>query len=161
MVDLIDKRKMAPFYRGLQDELEMAESDPAEQQVKQVEANLESIGVKPDAEPVGHHGRIGMRNKEPAAHKKAEMTAYLRGTDECPICMMYATVSLSLLCICVSRIAYVISFFLVTNRNFPSNMNTARCCGQPICTECLVQIKRQDPDPTHIEVNAKLEFWSV
>lgn len=26
-----------------------------------------------------------------------------------------------------------------------------RCCDQPICTECFIQIKRADPTPTHLE----------
>lgn len=26
-----------------------------------------------------------------------------------------------------------------------------RCCDQPICTECFVQIKRAEPIPTHLE----------
>lgn len=26
-----------------------------------------------------------------------------------------------------------------------------RCCDQPICTECFVQIKRAEPTPTHLE----------
>lgn len=36
---------------------------------------------------------------------------------ECPICFLY----------------------------YPSPLNHTRCCGQPICTECFVQIKRADP----------------
>lgn len=38
---------------------------------------------------------------------------------ECPICFLY----------------------------FPRNLNYSRCCRQPICTECFVQIKRLDPHP--------------
>ena len=33
---------------------------------------------------------------------------------ECPICFLY----------------------------YPSNINRARCCDQPICTDCFVQLKR-------------------
>lgn len=40
---------------------------------------------------------------------------------ECPICFLY----------------------------YPSNLNLSRCCLQPICTECFVQIKRLDPHPPH------------
>lgn len=40
---------------------------------------------------------------------------------ECPICFLY----------------------------YPSNLNISRCCLQPICTECFVQIKRLDPHPPH------------
>ncbi|GAA6009055.1 hypothetical protein JCM10207_004079 [Rhodosporidiobolus poonsookiae] len=42
---------------------------------------------------------------------------------ECPICFLY----------------------------YPPNMVHTRCCDQPLCTECFVQIKRADPTPTHLE----------
>ncbi|GAA5911028.1 Sip5p [Sporobolomyces salmoneus] len=42
---------------------------------------------------------------------------------ECPICFLY----------------------------YPPNMVHTRCCDQPICTECFVQIKRAEPTPTHLE----------
>lgn len=32
---------------------------------------------------------------------------------------------------------------------FPTALNHARCCLQPICTECFVQIQRVDP-ATHV-----------
>lgn len=40
-----------------------------------------------------------------------------RNGEECPICFLY----------------------------YPKNLNISRCCQQPICTECFVQIKRKDP----------------
>lgn len=40
-----------------------------------------------------------------------------RNGDECPICFLY----------------------------YPKNFNFSRCCQQPICSECFVQIKRKDP----------------
>lgn len=40
---------------------------------------------------------------------------------ECPICFLY----------------------------YPDNLNLSRCCLQPICTECFVQIKRLDPHTPH------------
>ena len=40
-----------------------------------------------------------------------------RNGDECPICFLY----------------------------YPKNFNVSRCCQQPICSECFVQIKRKDP----------------
>lgn len=36
-------------------------------------------------------------------------------------------------------------------RYYPSNMVHTRCCDQPICTECFIQIKRAEPTPTHLE----------
>ncbi|KAI5953413.1 SIP5 [Candida jiufengensis] len=44
-----------------------------------------------------------------------------RNPSECPICFLY----------------------------YPKHLNISRCCIQPICTECFVQIKRLDPHPPH------------
>lgn len=44
-----------------------------------------------------------------------------RKASECPICFLY----------------------------YPPHLNLSRCCLQPICTECFVQIKRLDPHPPH------------
>ncbi|KAI5960373.1 SIP5 [Candida pseudojiufengensis] len=44
-----------------------------------------------------------------------------RNPIECPICFLY----------------------------YPQHLNISRCCIQPICTECFVQIKRLDPHPPH------------
>ncbi|ODV82651.1 hypothetical protein CANARDRAFT_30688 [[Candida] arabinofermentans NRRL YB-2248] len=46
-----------------------------------------------------------------------------RNSAECPICFLY----------------------------YPLNLNVSRCCIQPICTECFVQMKRSDPHPPHDE----------
>lgn len=48
-----------------------------------------------------------------------------RGASECPICFLY----------------------------FPPYLNVSRCCGQPICSECFVQIKRLDPHPPHDDMS--------
>ncbi|KAL2869949.1 Sip5p [Aspergillus lucknowensis] len=46
--------------------------------------------------------------------------AYLyKDASECPICFLY----------------------------YPPYLNRTRCCDQPICSECFVQIKRPDPHP--------------
>ncbi|POW10118.1 hypothetical protein PSTT_06347 [Puccinia striiformis] len=34
---------------------------------------------------------------------------------------------------------------------YPPNINLSRCCQQPICTECFTQIKRTDPTPQEIK----------
>ncbi|WPG99319.1 Hypothetical protein R9X50_00213200 [Acrodontium crateriforme] len=52
------------------------------------------------------------------------LEAYLyREPEECPICFMY----------------------------YPPYLNKTRCCDQPICSECFVQIKRPDPHPPEHE----------
>ncbi|EEP76807.1 predicted protein [Uncinocarpus reesii 1704] len=48
------------------------------------------------------------------------LEAYLyKDASECPICFLY----------------------------YPPYLNKTRCCDQPICSECFVQIKRPDPHP--------------
>ncbi|EMG47841.1 SIP5 Protein SIP5 [Candida maltosa Xu316] len=44
-----------------------------------------------------------------------------RNASECPICFLF----------------------------YPKHLNVSRCCLQPICSECFVQIKRLDPHPPH------------
>ena len=52
------------------------------------------------------------------------LEAYLyREASECPICFLY----------------------------YPPYLNRTRCCDQPICSECFVQIKRPDPHPPEHE----------
>jgi hypothetical protein len=54
------------------------------------------------------------------------MEAFLyKDATECPICFVY----------------------------YPPYLNKTRCCDQPICSECFVQIKRPDPHPPEHEHN--------
>ncbi|GAA5945108.1 Sip5p [Sporobolomyces koalae] len=55
--------------------------------------------------------------------KTDQAKLYRERALECPICFLY----------------------------YPPNMVHTRCCDQPICTECFVQIKRAEPTPTHLE----------
>ncbi|ORZ21142.1 hypothetical protein BCR42DRAFT_406899 [Absidia repens] len=50
-------------------------------------------------------------------HAKINQSMLYADAVECPICFLY----------------------------YPSNINYSKCCDQPICTECFVQIKRTDP----------------
>ncbi|PNS15833.1 hypothetical protein CAC42_4285 [Sphaceloma murrayae] len=57
--------------------------------------------------------------KEPNVNGQP-LEAYLyKDAQECPICFLY----------------------------YPPFLNRTRCCDQPICSECFVQIKRPDPHP--------------
>ncbi|KAI9659992.1 MAG: SNF1-interacting protein [Bathelium mastoideum] len=57
--------------------------------------------------------------KDPYVNGQA-IEAYLyKDATECPICFLY----------------------------YPPYLNRTRCCDQPICSECFVQIKRPDPHP--------------
>jgi hypothetical protein len=61
--------------------------------------------------------------KDPYVNGQA-LEAYLyKDASECPICFLY----------------------------YPPYLNKTRCCDQPICSECFVQIKRPDPHPPEHE----------
>ncbi|KAI8344802.1 hypothetical protein BC941DRAFT_409646 [Chlamydoabsidia padenii] len=79
---LITSRKLAPFYKGL-DEVD------------------------------------AVSGKTPTTSSTPKNNNSLLYADavECPICFLY----------------------------YPSNINYSKCCDQPICTECVVQLKRTDP----------------
>ncbi|SCV68986.1 BQ2448_2006 [Microbotryum intermedium] len=76
------------------------------------------------AELIKHCERRAAANRphrEAARHDLAKQ--YLSKAVECPICFLY----------------------------YPPPMVHTRCCDQPICTECFVQIKRAEPTTTHLE----------
>ncbi|KAF8968356.1 hypothetical protein BDZ97DRAFT_1916194 [Flammula alnicola] len=119
---LIVARKLAPFYRPLEDYEESWDDD-------QILAARKEL---PDPDNADTVTRIEATATATAAHKskkpgalkepsKPEAQVY-RGAVECPICF---------LC-------------------YPPNINHSRCCDQAICTECFVQIKRAEPTTTHL-----------
>jgi len=57
--------------------------------------------------------------KDPYVNGQAIEVYLYKDAAECPICFMY----------------------------YPPYLNKTRCCDQPICSECFVQIKRPDPHP--------------
>lgn len=63
--------------------------------------------------------------KDPFVNRQAIEVFLYKDSTECPICFIY----------------------------YPPYLNTTRCCGQPICSECFVQIKRPDPHPPEHEHN--------
>lgn len=93
------QRRLAPFYRGLQDDYASPANDVADSAfsgldaqdtaaTRELDALLDAVGVQKGEEHQGNHIKQGQRDREPEAHKKAEREAYERGTEECPICMM-------------------------------------------------------------------------
>ena len=60
--------------------------------------------------------------KDPMVNGQPIEVFLYKDASECPICFLY----------------------------YPPYLNTTRCCDQPICSECFVQIKRPDPHaPEH------------
>ena len=87
---------------------------------------LASISSKLDPQP-------DMRSHETALPKDPYVNGHLleaslyKDVLECPICFLY----------------------------YPPYLNKTRCCDQPICSECFVQIKRPDPHPPeHTDPNS-------
>ncbi|KAJ5442394.1 hypothetical protein N7445_005401 [Penicillium cf. griseofulvum] len=65
--------------------------------------------------------------KDPFVNGQPIEVYLYKDASECPICFLY----------------------------YPPYLNRTRCCDQPICSECFVQIKRPDPHPPeHGEPNA-------
>ncbi|WWC69535.1 uncharacterized protein I206_103477 [Kwoniella pini CBS 10737] len=139
---LILQGKLAPFYRGLEDYeeewseeeiykilTEMRENDYKEniensytEKLKEDrEGNTSTVGSV--AKKIGINKQKLLRKEEEKEERvKREKKAY-RCAVECPICFL----------------------------NYPPNINTSRCCQQPVCTECFVQIKRSEATLTHLE----------
>lgn len=138
---LILDGKLAPFYRGLEDFeedwteedigrilTEMREKDYAEgvansctERLKEEREGGSSLGNM--TKKMGIHKNKELRREgEKEERERRERRAYLSAV-ECPICFL----------------------------NYPPNINTSRCCQQPVCTECFVQIKRSDATITHLE----------
>ncbi|KAI0747937.1 hypothetical protein C8Q80DRAFT_1120547 [Daedaleopsis nitida] len=121
VTQLIVERKLAPFYRPLEDydeswddeQVLAARKEPPEPEGGERAESASSASSR------GHHAKRPSAAKEPARHPEA---AIYRGAMECPICFLY----------------------------YPPNINRSRCCDQAICTECFVQIKRVEPTTTHV-----------
>ncbi|GAA5848547.1 hypothetical protein JCM8547_004547 [Rhodosporidiobolus lusitaniae] len=160
---LIVDRKLSPFYLGLLDFEDDWDGDAlvralgeAEQQATQTlkdahaaateaaaDADAQQLNVPPGTrkhkeavlaynQALLHRERLAemlkIREKRGGGGlqwtSKTEQAKLYQGRAlECPICFLY----------------------------YPPNMVHTRCCDQPICTECFVQIKRAEPTPTHLE----------
>ncbi|RYC64315.1 hypothetical protein CHU98_g1889 [Xylaria longipes] len=121
------ERKIAPFWRGLDD----FNDTWAEHQIIAAARGLEI----PPADQVPEHlvpqtGRdvaeIAPREislpHDPFVNGQALEVFLYKAGEECPLCLMY----------------------------YPPYLNRTRCCCQLICSECFVQIKRPDPHfPDH------------
>ena len=153
---LILEARLAPFYRGLEDYDEdfTEESigqilhDIKEKDFEEGVANSVVEAMKAERESTSAVGTMTKRIKihrakdtraeeERAERDKRERRAYL-GAVECPICFL----------VCPGRSPPTSSADV---QNYPSNINTSRCCQQPICSECFVQIKRSEATLTHLE----------
>ncbi|WVQ98658.1 hypothetical protein IAU59_005789 [Kwoniella sp. CBS 9459] len=139
---LIIEGKLAPFYRGLEDyEEEWTEEDigrilneTREKDYAEGVENSYTEHLKEEREgsssAVGSVARKIRINRAKEQRKEDEKEERVRREKkayndavECPICFL----------------------------NYPPNINTSRCCQQPVCTECFVQMKRSEATITHLE----------
>lgn len=162
--DLIVERKLAPFYTPLEDyddswsdeqllqyikkqhlhyictleDLEDSEEDPDKHKIYQSANSARRQENKLFKKKLRERA-MEVQNEEDAKYMRDKRTQdsgiktfaslpsdelllkLYRGAKECPICFLF----------------------------YPKNLNTTRCCAQPICTECFVQMKRLDPHVPH------------
>ncbi|KAI0035986.1 hypothetical protein K488DRAFT_82597 [Vararia minispora EC-137] len=125
----IVERKLAPFYRPLEDYDESWDDDKilAARKEPPPSPTAEGDGQHPprtDQASINsrhsHHHKRSTASKDPAINPEAVI---YHGAVECPICFLF----------------------------YPPNINRSRCCDQAICTECFVQIKRSEPTVTHLQ----------
>ncbi|KAF9971976.1 SNF1-interacting protein [Actinomortierella ambigua] len=144
---LIIQRKIAPFYKGLEecDDSEDAMEERKQQQQAQKLPQQQNGGSNhsghsslPSSSNSSNHSTSHARTSSsgnnsannhtshcipPKGHSpqgKIDISQLYQGAIECPICFLY----------------------------YPRNINRTRCCDKPICTECFVQIKRHESSPT-------------
>lgn len=143
---LILERRLAPFYRPLEDYDESWDDET-------ILANRKGLDSDVDAATAGgggaqEHPRYGKSHQQRPAREVQKVPSeaqMYRGASECPICFM---VRLSM-----NHNGCHFTFAYLRNRisqYYPPNINFSRCCFQAICTECFVQIKRNEPTPTHL-----------
>ncbi|CAE6515456.1 unnamed protein product [Rhizoctonia solani] len=124
---LIVDRKLAPFYRPLEDYEPNWDDETIlrNRKLKPGEESLPPSMTLSVSGPAAFSGKGSTKGKGVADRREqqrmSEAEVY-HGAIECPICFMY----------------------------YPPNINRSRCCDQAICTECFVQIKRSEPTTTHI-----------
>ncbi|KIM31024.1 hypothetical protein M408DRAFT_327926 [Serendipita vermifera MAFF 305830] len=121
---LILERRLAPFYRPLEDYDESWDEETILANRKGPPFDGETTaGANTAAQDHQHrHGRAQQQRSAREVQRIPSEAQIYRGASECPICFMY----------------------------YPPNINHSRCCFQAICTECFVQIKRNEPTPTHL-----------
>lgn len=167
---LIVERKLAPFYRGLEDWDESDEFDRDE-----IDAALDNVGDE--------RSKQWRRTLYTEHDRKAEAAMYKKAA-ECPICFLCVRQFGLAWCITLQKtsfprspLRFCLPFQSLVDspanarcpfghvspsanddiselgRYYPPLINTSRCCDQPICTECFVQIKRADPTTTDLKVS--------
>ncbi|KAF9182267.1 SNF1-interacting protein, partial [Haplosporangium sp. Z 767] len=131
---LILQRKLAPFYKGLED---WDDSEDAQEEKKNQQKTTTNSISNSNNKNFSHSRTHSQSNHNLArggnssnnnysnadrhlADSEREKKRLYQGAIECPICFLY----------------------------YPRNINRTRCCDKPMCTECFVQLKRLESAPT-------------
>jgi hypothetical protein len=134
---LLLDRRLAPFFKGLQDykktwtdaelldaiknsslpssELESSESTDSNNDAK-TKSLLSGPDLNTNNNPDISTGKT-ISSRPQCVIPDSELIRLYKDVIECPICFLF----------------------------YPNRLNLTRCCEQPICTECFVQIQRQPP----------------
>ncbi|CEP18645.1 hypothetical protein [Parasitella parasitica] len=137
---LIVQRKIAPFYKGLPDVPETVSAttstslplpQSSSSSLSTISTSLSNLNIhsadgKPTTRP--RSGSQKDASYDPYLERKKAFVEKMKHREkmlyndavECPICFLY----------------------------YPANINYSRCCDQPICTECFVQIHRPIETPS-------------
>ncbi|CAJ0843609.1 5780_t:CDS:2 [Entrophospora sp. SA101] len=115
----IIERKLAPFYKGLSDYDDNWDDVTLTThnlpKNGEIKKTITALGAK-ELKRTGTLNSTGTNKGKEINSMKTLETQLYKGAVECPICFLY----------------------------YPQNINHSRCCDQPICTECFVQIKRPE-----------------
>ncbi|KAK9369970.1 hypothetical protein V1509DRAFT_561369 [Lipomyces kononenkoae] len=142
-------RRLAPFFKGLEDYDDswtdaqliaavrgqpIPPADMVETPSVPAQPTQRARSKSNVESPTMVPGRRSRANTASSGSDKKPIEATLyRGASECPICFLF----------------------------YPPYLNSTRCCDQPICSECFVQIKRADPHvPEHENENNQYDLRS-
>jgi len=142
---LILERRLAPFYRPLEDYEDSWDDETILAHRKGPDAEGEAQAAGQEQQHQSHSGKLGKSHQQRLnkdVQKQPTEAQIYRGAVECPICFMVPFCSLGL--------RSERSCLLTDGQYYPPNINLSRCCFHAICTECFVQIKRNEPTPTHL-----------
>ncbi|KAG0353845.1 SNF1-interacting protein [Podila minutissima] len=132
---LILQRKLAPFYKGLEDCDDSEDAHEEKLKLATLSPPGHSTGggsgsngtgtntnTTPSPPPTSSGKRTsGHGSSQGHGNTPQDLQSRLyQGAVECPICFLY----------------------------YPRNINRTRCCDKPMCTECFVQLKRLESAPT-------------
>lgn len=153
VAQLIIERRLAPFYRPLEEyeeswddeQILAARKELPNQEIATSESSsrIESAGHTSRNASISSTANVKARQNSLKEPNRIPEAMVYRGAVECPICFLVRLYS--------SFFAFTHYVTPVSNvQYYPPNINYSRCCEQAICTECFVQIKRAEPTTTHL-----------